>query len=355
MAPSVSCLVVSRTSSLLNRLLQSLGPSRQFWGAQDEVLCSWNGSRDDEVLIVSDLEPRFRIVSRTAYHFASNMNALAASAQGDILVFLNDDVVLDPGSLDRAIQTLCARDDIGLVGGLLRKSDGRVSHAGILFGTDHQPYNRLRPDRLGSLIDYQSLEVQESGPMPAVTGALMVITREDFLRLRFRETFRICGEDVALCLDVQDRLGKSVYYASDVTGIHDEKSTRGNAPDHFDRQQVANLMARLSRPELPVHSCLSYWALQEADLLERLVHQLRQDPERHDLFPVPETSGDLAARETPPASELQLRSLQQQLEAVQCQVAFLLRREARGSWLSRFWADLYRGFCSVGRVQARRS
>ena len=52
------------------------------------------------------------------------MNALADLASGELLVLLNDDLILDPGSLDRAIQVLESQPGVGLVGGRLRSSSG---------------------------------------------------------------------------------------------------------------------------------------------------------------------------------------------------------------------------------------
>ncbi|MCP9799193.1 glycosyltransferase [Synechococcus sp. RedBA-s] len=273
--PTMSCLVISRQPQLLNRMLASLEQARRFWQPSDEVLCSWNGSSTDEERIEAPAHPTFRIASRTAYHFAANMNRLAEQALGELLVLVNDDVVLDPGCLDRAAQILETLPEVGLVGGRLRNSEGMLTHAGLLFANDGCPYNRFRPDQLGPLIDPDGLEVQESGPMPAVTGALMVIRRSDFLSLRFRETFRVCGEDVALCLDCWSHLGKTPYYASDVTAIHDEKSTRGDSLDHYDIQAVGRLVQDLANEHPELRAQFSHWAVQESALMWRLCQQLR--------------------------------------------------------------------------------
>lgn len=359
MAPSVSCLVVSRTPGLLNRLLQSLEAARVFWGPQDEVLCSWNGSRDDEALILPPAGLRFHLASRSAYHFAANMNTLARLASGDILAILNDDLILDAGSLDRAIQVLCSRPDVALVGGRLRTSSGCLSHAGILFSNSGRPYNRFRPDRLGRLIDPDSLEVQESGPMPAVTGALMVLHRADLERVGFRETFRVCGEDVALCLDLQDRTGRSAYYASDVTGVHDEKSTRGDTLDHYDLDQVAELVSESCGRSASLRASLAHWAVQEADVLEALVHRLvrEQDQRASTVEAVaPSAMPSPSLHQALDAMHSQLNALQQGLDATQQQVRtlLLLHHQRRRPWralVQAYWGSV----CGFWRLGSRRS
>lgn len=272
-AGGISCLVISRTPALINQLLTSLASARRFWHPGDEVLCSWNGSPAAEAAIDPTLGPcpnglpAFRIAQQHAYHFASNMNALADLASGEILVLLNDDLILDPGSLDRAIQVLESQPSVGLVGGRLRSSSGLLTHAGLLFDNNHIPYNRCHPDDLGSLVDAQAVALQESGPMPAVTGALMVIRRSDFQALRFQPDYRVCGEDIALCLDIWTQLNKHPYYASDVTAIHDEKTTRGNTYDQDDIRKLSAYAACL----IPHHSGLQaagrHWAHQEGTLM----------------------------------------------------------------------------------------
>ena len=283
MVPSLSCLVISRTPALLNRMLTSLNTARSFWHAGDEVLCSWNGSEGAEAEVAPQLGPRcdqqpcFRIAQRTAYHFASNMNQLAEQAKGDLLVLLNDDLILDPGSLDRAIQIIETHPQVGIVGGRLRSSTGLLTHAGLLFSNEGVPYNRYRPDDLGALIETDGLPFHESGPMPAVTGALMVVRRRDFLTLRFHTDYHICGEDIALCLDVWRTGEKHPYYASDVTGIHDEKTTRGATVDHYDIRKLSVYAANVIAEHPELQAASRYWASQESAWMWKLAQRLRQE------------------------------------------------------------------------------
>lgn len=279
--PSVSCLVISRNAQLLNGLLASLAKARRHWGSADEVLCSWNGSEREEAQIQPPPGgPPFRIAARDPYHFATNMNGLAAQAGGEALILLNDDLILDSDSLDRALQVLTGHRDIGLVGGRLRTPTGLLGHAGILFNSHHLAYNRLRPERLGALLQPSGLEPPKSGPMPAVTGALMVLRRDDYLKLRLREDFHICGEDVALCLDLRRQLGLGTYYAAGVGAVHAEKSSRGHTLDHHDEELLASLIAETRAEDPGLEALIARWACEEADVLEQLVHLGQADLNR---------------------------------------------------------------------------
>lgn len=272
---ALSCLVISRTPALLNRMLASLASARSSWQPGDEVLCSWNGSASDEALINPALGPSpggvpiFRIAQRQPYHFATNVNALARAACSELVLLINDDVILDPLCLDRAIAVLSEHPEAGVVGGLLRTSDSRLGHAGLLFGDDHQPCNRCHPE-LGPLIALHNPVVQASGPIPATTGALMLLRRTDLLAVPMRESFAVCGEDVALCLDLHHRLGKTAYYASTVTAVHDEKSTRGSTSDTADLQAVAALAAPLLRNDPSLIALQAQWLALESNWLAGL-------------------------------------------------------------------------------------
>jgi len=270
--PTVTCLVISRSADLLNRLLNSLQYARLKWGATDEVLCSWNGSQEDETRIEPpNSGPGFRIAARTAYHFATNMNNLADQASGEVLILLNDDLILDPGSLDQALQILYGHSGIGLVGARLRTPEGLLGHAGILFGATNLPYNRLRPERLGTLLEASASEPPRSGEIPAVTGALMAVRRQDFCKVRMRESFHICGEDVALCLDLRRQLGLATYYAATVGAVHAEKSSRGHAVDQHDDQQLASVVAQARAEDPSLEGLIARWASEEVDVLEQLL------------------------------------------------------------------------------------
>ena len=223
-----SVLVVSRTADLLNSLLQSL--DQAYSGVADaiEVITSWNGSAEDEHRIQAGRLP-FRIAQRDPYHFAGNMNRLAREAKGQILVFANDDLIADPGSIDIAIDRLKQRPEVGIVGARLRTSNGQLAHAGIHFTSHGSPYHQL--------MDFADAEHPANGRerlVPAVTGAFMAMRRNDFLAIEMRETFQACGEDVLLNLETRLTLHKHILFCPDMSGIHDAESTRR----HFVQQQA---------------------------------------------------------------------------------------------------------------------
>ena len=222
-----SVLVVSRTPELLNRLLLSLDHAFNGQPETIEIIASWNGSAADEHRIAAGRLP-FSIAQREAYHFARNMNNLARKARGEVLIFANDDLIADPGSVDAAIERLDRQPETGIVGARLRTSDGQLAHAGIHFTSDGSPYHQLE-----RFVDALHPANGREGLVPAVTGAFFAMRRDEFLELELAETFNVCGEDVQLCLQTRSVLQKQVLYCPAMSGVHDAESTRSQ----FEEQQ----------------------------------------------------------------------------------------------------------------------
>ena len=223
----LSILVVSRTSGLLSSMLSTLKDALHLPSEEVEVLCSWNGDAEDENQIENSSGYEFLVANRAPYHFASNMNALADKANGEVLLLINDDVLLDANSVDSALNCLRDHPSTGLVGARLRDREGRLTHAGILFDSRHSPYHQL--DRLVSSEHHAVL----GGPrtVPAVTGAAMVIRREHFQALGFNTEYRVCGEDVELCLELRGKLKLNVWYCPNFSGEHGGEATRSHEED----------------------------------------------------------------------------------------------------------------------------
>ena len=220
----LSILVVSRTAGLLSSMLSTLKDALHLPGEEVEVLCSWNGDEEEESRIENASGYEFLVANRAPYHFASNMNALADKANGEVLLLINDDVLLDANSVDAAISCLNDHPSTGLVGARLRDSDGCLTHAGILFDRRHNPYHQL--DRLVSSEHHAVLG--DPRPVPATTGAAMLIRREHFRALGFNTEFRVCGEDVELCLALREQLKLNVVYCPCFSGEHGGEATRAN-------------------------------------------------------------------------------------------------------------------------------
>ncbi len=223
----LSVLVVSRTAEFLNEFLSSIANATTLEATEVEILCSWNGSNEEQEKIHNSSGYEFLIANRDSYHFATNINALAKKANGEIILIINDDILLDSCSIDEAITCLCNEKEAGLVGARLRNQTGALTHAGIVFDYRNSPYHQL--DRL---VDSELKNlINQNLVMPAVTGAFMLLKKEIFLELKLNEEYKVCGEDVELCLNIRQKFALKIFYCPRASGIHEMESTRKTSPN----------------------------------------------------------------------------------------------------------------------------
>ena len=222
----LSILVISRTAELVNRLCAGLNEASSLPADQAEILCSWNGTKQDEQLLKNQSRYDFHVAQKEPYHFARNMNDLASKAIGDVLMLANDDLILDAGCVDEGMAMLLENPQVGLVGARLRDQEGKLAHAGIQFDNKYSSYHPLE-----KLIKSTEKDLSPSGPVAAVTGALQWISHNDFLKLFYNTNYQVCGEDVELCLDVQEHMNQQVWLCNQATAIHESETTRSKEPD----------------------------------------------------------------------------------------------------------------------------
>ena len=262
----LSILVISRTADLVNRLCAGLNEASSLPDDQAEILCSWNGSEQDEELLKNTSRYDFHVAQHDPYHFAGNMNSLARKATGDVLMLANDDLVLDPGCVDEGMAVLSKHQKVGLVGARLRNNKGQLTHAGIQFDSKYSSYHPL-----DQLIKSSETKLSPGGPIAAVTGALQWIRRRDFLKHPYNTSYQVCGEDVELCLDVQEYLHQQVWLCNQATAIHESETTRSQQPDQS--QNSADLLRLRARTQ-------SFIEQATADQLRVLLEQQQRESQQ---------------------------------------------------------------------------
>ncbi len=156
--------------------------------------------------------------------FAANVNrGLRAADPARDVVVLNSDTEARPGWLACLQYAASQEDDVGVVGARLLYPDGRIQFAGTARNRgapewfDHR--YRFKPDDWGP--------AALAGPVLAVTGACMYLTREALQRVGlFDERYPMAYEDVDWCLRAW-QAGLRVMYFPAASLYHHESVTRG--------------------------------------------------------------------------------------------------------------------------------
>ena len=185
-----------------------------------------------EVIVVDDASlddslPKLRAIDGLRVHarttnggFIKACNEGAAEARGEIMVFLNNDTVPQPGWLDALLATFEAQPDAGLVGAKLVYPDGRLQEAGGVVFADGSTchYGRFQ---VADDPRYSYLREVDYG-----SGAVLALPRALFAQLGGfdHRDAPACCEDIDLAFAVR-ALGYKVRYQPASQVVHDEGSS----------------------------------------------------------------------------------------------------------------------------------
>ncbi len=237
----ISVIIPTRDSAdMVFALISSLQRHAANWGLI-EIIVVVNGQLDPRSRFgLSEIEKVFdcvRVVFRQVpFNWAEiNNTAVRDRSTGELLVFLNDDMICLTDGWDTRVRGQLARDEIGVVGGRLLYPNGAIQHAGIAFSQDgttaHEAMGDAPDD--GCYLD-RTLLTHEVG---AVTGAFFACRRAVFDSLSGFDAQRyvVTSSDADFCVRVRSA-GKVVIYDPFLTWIHYESVSRGRDSDDYKKQ-----------------------------------------------------------------------------------------------------------------------
>ncbi len=169
--------------------------------------------------------------------FGRAVNLAARQARGHSLLILNPDCLPGEDDLQRLLAVQAANPKAGLIGAVVCAPDGRPDPA----SWRRDP---LLNRSLNSLLGRRGDTVQVRQEIPAevieaeaVSGALMLITRQMFERLGgFDEQYFLHCEDLDLCRRVRD-IGYQVLLVGDVRVEHGKGSSSRHRPVFVSRHK----------------------------------------------------------------------------------------------------------------------
>lgn len=193
------------------------------------------------------------------FNYSAVNNFGAQYAEGNVLLFLNDDTeVISRDWLEELVRWV-EWPDIGVVGAKLLKPDGTIQHAGVIVGLTGFAGHVFSGTPEGHLGYFGSTEWYRN--YLAVTGACLMIRRSLFNELRgFREDFVLCGSDVELCLRVQEK-GYRVLYNPFARVKHLESAThQGRIPEVDFERSYPYYLSTLLAGDPYYNPNLSFWS-----------------------------------------------------------------------------------------------
>ena len=237
-APLVSVVIPTRDRlDLLRPCLEGLRRATVYPAV--EIIVVDNGSREPATLAyLADLAhlPQCHVLHRQEpFNYAALNNAGADLARGNVLCFLNDDIVVSQADWLRELVSHALRSEVGAVGPLLRYPDGRVQHGGVVLGEGgvarlayHQAPGQAPPP------DDQLYQIRN---VSALTGACLVMRRAVFAQVGgFDENLPVAYNDIDLCLKVR-QAGYWLVFTPYAELVHIHSASRGSdeTPEKRDR------------------------------------------------------------------------------------------------------------------------
>lgn len=168
---------------------------------------------------------KFEIIEYQYYNFAKINNDVVKNHISDttnVLLFCNNDIKLLNDAVDRCLNALISKNNVGSVGARLHFADNSIQHNGIL-GLVKKKDNTLHLSHLnlGSYYKYNENTTEVIGN----TGAFLMCKRDLFERFYFNETYTECFEDAELNFQfIID--GKLNYNVGNAVAYHYESQTR---------------------------------------------------------------------------------------------------------------------------------
>ncbi|MEA2727093.1 MAG: hypothetical protein QOF70_1568, partial [Acetobacteraceae bacterium] len=188
---------------------------------QDIAWKVWLQQNSDKVVEIPD-----------AFNWSIFNNRATEVADGEFILFLNDDIEIIQDDWLDAMMEHARRPEVGITGPQLLYRDGKVQHAGMFLANNGIGRHAFR---FAANDDpcYFGLALTQRNVI-AVTGACMLVRRELFERLgRFDEAHEIVNNDLDFCLRVH-RAGLLTVFTPYAALTHYELASRASMKDVFD-------------------------------------------------------------------------------------------------------------------------
>ncbi|MBE7386046.1 MAG: glycosyltransferase [Leptolyngbya sp. SIO1E4] len=230
--PLVSVIIPTKDAPQhLERSLESLFTISNYPNL--EILLVDNETSDPKALQLMQKYPVKRVFFPNPFNYSRANNLGAQYAQGEYLIFLNNDTEIIGKDWIQHLLYYAEQSDIGAVGSLLLFPNRTVQHAGVVMGFRGTADHVMRG--FPSEVDGYAGSLVCAHEVSAVTAACMMVAQKDFSQVEgFNEHYFHHYQDVDLCLKLL-KLGKRNIFTPGATLIHHESVTRKDYYDLVDR------------------------------------------------------------------------------------------------------------------------
>lgn len=226
--PKISVLIPTKDNAgVLKRCVDSIRQVSSYKN-YELILIENNSTEPETFAYYKELEkdPRIRIVTyEGGFNFSAVNNFGASFAEGEYLMFLNNDTEILTPDWMQELASNAARKEVGAVGCRLCYPDNTIQHAGVIIGiggSAGHAFLGMEKERSGYL-HRASIQMDLS----AVTAAAMMMRKSVFEEAGgFNEELAVAFNDIDLCLRLREK-GYLIVYDPFCEMLHYESKTRG--------------------------------------------------------------------------------------------------------------------------------
>lgn len=232
----------------------SVSPSTQF-----ETIVVDNGSLDGSVEMLRARDDLVLIENGLNLGYAAAVNQAFARSQAPLVLLLNSDVDLEPGSVDVLVRFLDERPDVSGVGPLYLNPDGsfqqhhyRLPSLPMLLASSSAPLRGL-PPLARSFDRYRMLDVDFARPLPIEQpSASCLLLRRTVLTDGYLldEDFPIYFNDVELAYRLRRR-GCTLWMTPASRVVHVHGASTRQLGSNLRPQHLGSLVRYLKRTRSP--------------------------------------------------------------------------------------------------------
>lgn len=190
-------------------------------GIDFEIIVIDNNSQDGSVeMIKQDFPQAILVENKDNLGFGKANNQALKIAKGDYLMFLNTDILVLDGAINKLVEYLDKNSDVIMVGPRLLNKDLTFQHACRrslpnptnsffhLFGLA----KIFKNSKVINSYKKYNIDPEITGPTEALSGAAMMFRRQVYIEVGgFDEMFFMYGEDLDFCKRIIDRGWQTVY------------------------------------------------------------------------------------------------------------------------------------------------
>lgn len=274
----ISIIIVNwNTRDLLLQCIESLYKDNGI--SKREIIVVDNASSDGSAEAVSASFPSVKlIVNERNLGFAAANNIGANAASGNVLVFLNPDTIVEPGTIDALFEFLDRNPNAGVIGCRIVNSNG---HTEQTYWTSFPDLNWLFREAtyLNKISNarQRSISFDEPVQVAHLLGACIAIRSELFREVGgFDERYFLYMEETDLCWRVQ-ALGKRNYYhpAVKITHLGQQSSKQAAHWTNVQLQLSTYAFLRRNHSMGPIKRIVALLAMQIGALIRLVLWQIR--------------------------------------------------------------------------------